>query len=75
MKTLKISKKDKEWFTQPRGETFRKVFPSNISIRLDETFQQSTRHRNNDLGEERRRILDYPKWTDTSVAMRSETRS
>ena len=75
MKTLKISKKDKEWFTQPRGETFRKVFPSNISICLDETFHQSTRHKKDDLGEERRRILDYPKLTDTSVTMWSETRS
>ncbi|MCY3550330.1 MAG: hypothetical protein OXH39_07700 [Candidatus Poribacteria bacterium] len=57
MKTLKTSKKDKKWFTQSRGETFRKVFPSNISIGLDDAFQQSTRHRKDDLGEERRRIL------------------
>ena len=38
MKTLKTSKNDKQWFTQPRGETLRKVFPSNISICLDEVF-------------------------------------
>ena len=75
MKTLKTLKKDKEGFAQPRGETLRKVFTGNISICLDEALQQSTQHRKNDLGEERRRILDYPKWTDKSVAMRSETRS
>ncbi len=75
MKTLKTSKKDKQWITQPRGETLRKVFIGNISIFLDDAFHQSTRHRNNDLGEERRRILDYPKLTDTSVAMRSEMQS
>ena len=38
MKTLKTSKKDKEGFTQPRDETLRKVFPSNISIFLNEVF-------------------------------------
>ena len=75
MKTLKTSKKDKEGFAQPYGETLGKVFPSNISICLDKVFHQSTRHRNNDLGAERRRILDYPKLTDKSVTMRSETRS
>ena len=74
MKTLKTSKKDKEGCAQPYGETLGKVFPSNISICLDEVLQQSTQHRKNDLGEERRRILYYPKWTDKSVAMRSETR-
>ena len=61
MKTLKTSKKDKEGFTQPCGETLIKVFTGNISICLDEAFYQSTQHRNNDLGEERRRILDYLK--------------
>ena len=75
MKTLKISKKDKERFTQPRSETRIKVFTGNISICLDDVFQQSTGHRKNDFGEERRRILDYPKLTDKSVTMRSETRS
>ena len=74
MKTLKTSKTDKEGFTPP-GETLIKVFTGNISICLDEAFYQSTRQRNNDLGEERRRILDSPKWTDKSVAMRFETRS
>ena len=61
MKTLKTSKKDKEGFTQPRDETLRKVFTGNISIFLDDAFYQATRHRKNDLGEERRRILDYLK--------------
>ena len=61
MKTLKTSKKDKDGFAQPRGETLIKVFTGNISIFLDDAFYQSTRHRNNDLGEERRRILDYLK--------------
>ena len=75
MKTLKTSKNDKERGTHPCGETLRKVFPSNISICLDDAFQQSSRHRNNDLGAERRRILDCPKLTDTSVAMWSGTRS
>ena len=75
MKTLKISKKDKERFTQPRSETRIKVFTGNISICLDDVFQQPTGHRKNDFGEERRRILDYPKLTDKSVTMRSETRS
>ena len=59
MKTLKTSKKDKEWFTQPCGETLIKVFRGNISIFLDDTFHQSTRQKKNDLGEERSRILDY----------------
>ncbi len=71
---MKTSKNDKEGFTQPRGETLRKVFTGNISICLDDAFHQSTRHRNNDLGEERRRILIISKLTDKSVAMRSETR-
>ena len=75
MKTLKTSKTDKQGFTQPPGETLIKVFTGNISICLDDAFYQSTRHRNNDLGEERRSILDYPKWTDKSVVMRFETRS
>ena len=75
MKTLKTSKKDKERDTQPPSETLIKDFTGNTSIRLDDAFQQSARHRNNDLGEERRRILDYPKLIDKSVAMRSETRS
>jgi len=61
MKTLKTSKKDKEGFAQPRGETLRKGFTANISICLDDAFYQSTRYRNNDLGAERRRILDYLK--------------
>ena len=59
MKTLKTSKKDKERFAQPGGETLIKLFPDNISICLDDVFHQSTRHRKDDLGEERRRILDY----------------
>ena len=75
MKTLKISKTDKEGSTQPCGETLRKGFTDSISICLDDVFQQSTGHRKNDFGEERRRILDYSKLTDKSVAMRSETRS
>ena len=75
MKTLKISKTDKEGSTQPPDETLRKGFTDNISICLDDVFQQSTGHRKNDFGEERRRILDYSKLTDKSVAMRSETRS
>ncbi len=75
MKTLKTSKNDKEEFTQPRGETLRKVFIGNISIFLDDAFHQSTRHRNNDLGEERRRILIISKLTDKSVAIGSGTRS
>ena len=61
MKTLKTSKKDKEGFTQPRGETLRKGCTANISICLDDAFHQSTRHRKDDLGAERRRILDYLK--------------
>ena len=75
MKTLKTSKTDKEGFTHTPGETLIKVFTGNISICLDEAFYQSTRRRNNDLGEERRSILDSPKWTDKSVAMRFETRT
>ncbi|MDE0326637.1 MAG: hypothetical protein OXN27_22135 [Candidatus Poribacteria bacterium] len=59
MKTLKISKKDKEGFTQSRGEMPRKGFTGNISICLDDAFHQSTRYRKDDLGEERRRILYY----------------
>ena len=73
MKTLKISKKDKEGFTQLPGETLIKGFTGNISIFLEDAFQQSTRHRKSDLGEERRRIFDYPKLTDKSVTMWSET--
>ena len=73
MKTLKISKTDKEGFTQPCSETLIKTFTGNISICLEDAFQQSTRHRKHDLGEERRRILDYPKLTDKSVTMWSET--
>ncbi|MDD9973590.1 MAG: hypothetical protein OXU27_06260 [Candidatus Poribacteria bacterium] len=72
MKTLKTSKNDKEGFAQPRGETLIKGFTGNISICLDDAFYQSTRHRNNDLGAERRRIFDYLKIDDKSVAMRSE---
>ncbi len=75
MKTLKISKNDKEGFTQPRDETLIKGFTGNISICLEGVFQQSTRERKDDLGEERRRILNYLKLSDKSVAMRSETRS
>ena len=59
MKALKTSKKDKERCAQPGGETLIKLFPDNISICLDDVFHQSTRHRKGDLGEERRRILDY----------------
>ena len=73
MKTLKTSKKDKEGFAQPRGETHRKIFTGNISIFLDDAFHQSTRHKKDDLGEERRRILIISKLTDKSVAMRSGT--
>ena len=72
MKTLKTSKKDKEEFAQPRSETLRKAFPGNISILLDDAFQESTRRRKNDLGEERRRILIISKLADKSVPMRSE---
>ena len=73
MKTLKTSKKDKEGFAKPRGETRRKIFTSNISIFLDDAFHQSTRHKKDDLGEERRRILIISKLADKSVAMRSGT--
>ena len=76
MKTLKTSKKDKEGFAQPRGDpikTRRKIFTGNISIFLDDAFHQSTRHKKDDLGEERRRILIISKLTDKSVAMRSGT--
>ncbi len=74
MKTLKTSKNDKQWGTQPPSETLRKVFTGNISICLDGTFHQSTQHRSNDLGEERRRILIISKSADKSVGMRSERR-
>ena len=73
MKTLKTSKKDQEGFAQPRGETRRKIFTGNISIFLDDAFHQSTRHKKDDLGEERRRILIISKLADKSVAMRSGT--
>ncbi len=59
MKTLKTSKKDKEGCAQPYHETLIKVFTGNIHICLDEAFHQSTRHKKNDLGEKRRRILYY----------------
>ncbi|MCY3553249.1 MAG: hypothetical protein OXN27_16960 [Candidatus Poribacteria bacterium] len=74
MKTLKTSKKDKEGGAQPPCETLRKVFIGNISIFLEDAFQQPTRHRNNGLGEERRRILIISKLADKSVTMRSERR-
>ena len=64
MKTLKTSKKDKEGFTQPRGETLRKVFPSNISIFLNEVFI-------NQLGTERT-ILEK-KGEEFSIIRNSQT--